>query len=110
MRDGEAVDVNVADDEARAGLEELEDGLKFAPGDGGRGEAAAVNGDAEFFRDGGKAGDVIGMLVGDEDGGEGFRVDVDGGEALEGFLAGEASVDEDASAIGRDESRITVGG
>jgi hypothetical protein len=30
---------------------------------------------------------VVGMLVGDEDGIEGFGIDVDGGEALKGFLA-----------------------
>lgn len=108
--DGEAIDVDVADGETGAGLEEFEDGLEFAPRDGGRGEAAAVDGDPEFLGDGGEAGDVVGMLVGDEDGGEGFGVDVDGGEALEGFLAAEAGVDEDAGAVGRDEGGVAVGG
>ena len=108
--DGEAIDADVADDEAGAGLEEFEDGLEFSPGDGRGGEAAAVDGDAEFLGDGGEAGDVVGMLVGDEDGGERFGVDVDGGEAFEGFLAGEAGVDEDAGAVCGDEGGVAVRG
>jgi hypothetical protein len=108
--DGKAIDVDVAYAEAGAGLEELEFGLELAPGDGGGGEAAAVDRDAEFFRDGGEAGDVVGMLVGDQDGGEGFGIDVDGGQALEGFLTAETSVDEDAGPPGGDQSRVAVGG
>ena len=101
--DGEAVDVDIADDEAGAGLEEFEDGLELAPGDGGGGEAAAVDGDAELLRDGGEAGDVVGMLVSNNDGGQRFGVDVDGGQALEGFLAAQTGVDEDAGSLGGDE-------
>ena len=66
--DGEAIDVDIADGEAGSGLEEFQDGLELAPGDGGGGEAAAVDRDAELFRDGGEAGDMVGMLVRNNDG------------------------------------------
>ncbi len=108
--DGEAVDVDIADAKAGAGLEEFEDGLEFTPGDGGGGEAAAIDGDAKFLRDGGEAADVVGMLVGNNDGRERFGGDVDGGEALEGFFAAQAGVDEDAGAFGSDQSRIAITG
>lgn len=44
--------------------------------------------------------------MGDEDGVEGFGIDIDGGEALEGFLAAESGVDQEAGAAGGDEGRI----
>ena len=100
---GEAVDVDIADDEAGAGLEEFENGLELAPGDGGGGEAAAVDGDAELFRDGGEAGDVVGMLVRNNDGGQRFGVDVDSGQALESFFAAQTGVDEDACSLSGDQ-------
>jgi hypothetical protein len=47
------------------------------------------------------------MLVGDEDRRERFRIDVDGLEPFERFLARKSSVDEESSALGSDQRGIT---
>jgi hypothetical protein len=106
VRDGEAGDVDIADGEAGAGLKEFELRSELAPIDGGRGEAREIDGDAEFFGDGLETVGVIVMLVRDEDGGELFGRDTRGGEAFEGLLAGEASIDEEAGSLGGNESGV----
>ena len=60
---------------------------------GGRGHE---DGQAKLFGHDVQAGDVVGVLVGDEDGGERLGRDALGGEAAAGFAAGEAAVDEHA--------------
>jgi hypothetical protein len=110
VRDGEAIDFDIADSEARSGLEEREARDEFAPGDGGRGQERAVDRDVELAGDGGDAGDVIGVLVGDEDGVDGFGIDIDGGETLEGFLAAQSGVDQDSGAAGGDQGGVAGAG
>ena len=107
--DGEAVDVDVADDEAAAGLEELELGGEFAPRNFGSREPGAVDRDVELLGDGREAGDVVRVFVGDEDRVEGSRVGADGREAFEGFLAAEAGVDQQARAVGGDQRGVAGG-
>jgi hypothetical protein len=43
---------------------------------------------------------MIGVLVGDEDGGEAFRIDTRGGQPLERFLSAQPGIDEDAGVTG----------
>lgn len=106
MGNGEAIDFDIADSEARSGLEERKAGDKFAPRNGGSGQERTIDWNIKFAGDGGDAGNVVGMLVGDEDGVEGFGIDGDGGEALEGFLAAQSGINEDAGAAGGDKSRV----
>jgi hypothetical protein len=108
--DGEAVDVDIADGEGGAGLEEFELGDEFAPGDRGCGEARAIDGNAKLLRDGGEAGDVVGMFVRYKDSVEGFGIDSNGGQALKSFFAAETCVDEDAGSRGGDEGGISGAG
>ena len=72
MRNSEGVDIDIADGECRPGLEQFELRGELAPGfgrqDGGRGEARDVDGNVQLAGDGAQTGDVIGMLVGNEDG------------------------------------------
>jgi hypothetical protein len=52
-----------------------------------------------------QAGDVIGMLVGDEDGVEVFQVLADGREALAELLHAQAGVHQDARLVGGQQAR-----
>ena len=93
MRDGEGVHEHVGDFKARAGVEEpaietgFEDVFKFVLGG-----AVAVNGDVEFLRDAGESLNVVGVFVGDENGGEIFRRAPDAGEALADLARAEPGV------------------
>ena len=73
---------------------------------GGLGEE---DGDAQAAGEDGEAGDVVLMLVGDEDGVEGGGVFAGEGHALEEFAAGEAGVDEQAGAGGGDDRGVALG-
>jgi len=73
---------------------------------GGLGE---VDGDTQAAGEGGEAGDVVVMLVGDEDGVQGGGVFVGDGHALEEFTAGEAGVDEQAGVGGGDDRGVALG-
>lgn len=110
VRDGEAVDLNVADGETGTSLEEFEVGLVFTPGNGRGGQAGAIDRDVQFLGDGGEAADVVAVFVGDQDGGDRFRLNADRGEALEGFLAAKPGVDEDAGPRGGDQRGIAGAG
>jgi len=96
VRDGKRGDVDIADGERCAGLELFELGRVFAPRNRGRGEARDVDGDVEFFGDRREAGDVIGVLVSDQDGVDRFGIDAGGGAAFEGLFAAQSGVDEEA--------------
>ena len=110
VRDGEAGDVDIADREAGAGLKQLKLGRPiapiFIPCDGGRGQARKVDRDAQLAGDDLQAVDVIGMLVRDEDGGEGFRIFTDGEETLEGLFTGQSGVDQETGPPGGNEGGI----
>ena len=106
VRDGERVDVDIADGEGLAGLNGLDaaqalaesvgqnalEGLHCGLGDVERGFPEA--------EDLGEAVAVIGVLVGDEDCVEAVDVTFDGGEAGESFALAEAGVNEDAGSLG----------
>ena len=73
---------------------------------GGFGE---VDGDAQAAGEDGEAGDVVLVLVGDEDGVERGGIFVGEGHALEQFAAGEAGVDEQAGVGGGDDRGVALG-
>ncbi len=73
---------------------------------GGFGEE---DGDVEAAGEDGEAGDVVDVLVGDEDGVEGRGVFSGDGHAAEELAAGEAGVDEDSGAGGGDDGAVAFG-
>ena len=106
VRNGERVDVDVADGEALPSLNRFDAAEAFAEGVGqdaleglhrGLGDVKRRFPDAEDL---GEAVAVIGMLVSDEDGVETVDIAPDGGEAGEGFALSEAGVNEDVGAFG----------
>ncbi len=110
VRDREAGDVDIADGEAGAGLKQFELRRSIAPvvvpGDGRRGHAGNVNGNAQLAREHLQPGDVIGMLMRDQDRGERVRVVSGGVEAYERFLGGESGVNEETGPLGGNEGAI----
>lgn len=58
------------------------------------GQTASLGGVA--LDEGGQAGNVVAVFVGDEDGVKARRVFAGSGEALKGLLAAESGVDQDA--------------
>lgn len=106
--EGEGLHGEVAEVDAGAGLECLDGGGRTAPVDGRGGEVGEEDGDAaaESAVDDGEAGDMVGVLMGDEDGVEAGGVLADEGEAAEGLFAVEAGIDEDAGLLRGDESGI----
>ena len=102
VRDGEGMDVDVADGETLAGLDGLHAAEAFAESvgedalegvHGGLGDVERGFPEAEDLRE---AVAVIGVFVGDEDGVETIEIAADGGEAGQGFAFSEAGVNEDA--------------
>ncbi len=73
---------------------------------GGFGEE---DGDLEAAGKDGEAGDVVLVLVGDEDGVELCRVFSGERQALEKLAAGEAGVDQDAGAGAGDDGAVAFG-
>jgi hypothetical protein len=109
VRDGEAGDVDIADGEARAGLKQLQVRRMvgdWIPGNGRRGEARNVDGNTQLAGDDLQTVNMIGMLMGDENCGERFGGAAGGVETLEGFLAGEAGVDQETGPLSRDQRGI----
>jgi hypothetical protein len=112
VRDGEGVNVNVADGETLAGLDGFdaakapaegvgEDALKGVHG--GFGDVERRFPEAENLR---KAVAVVGVFVGDQDGVEAIDFATDGGEARKGFAFAEAGVDENAGGLGFEQGEI----
>lgn len=109
VREGEGLDVEVAEVEGCARLESFQRR---------RGGAAEVeqrrrlvreknrDAGAELAVDDGQAGDVVGVFVGDEDSVETGGVFIDGGEACEGLLAVDPGVNEDAGLFRGEKDRI----
>ncbi len=108
VRDSEAVDFDVADREARAGLKTLEARCGVFPIDQRRGLMCHVDRGRSFFCEAHEAGDVIAMLVGDEDGVEAAGLFADGRKAPGEFLETEAGVDQDTGAV-RGQQRTIAG-
>jgi hypothetical protein len=108
VRDAEALHLDIADLETGAGLERLEDGDGFVPVNGRTGEAREVERRRflETAREDGKAGDVVGMLVGDEDGVERMEVLTDRGKAFAELAHTEPGVDENARFVGSEEGSV----
>ncbi len=112
VRDGEGVDVDIADTKALAGLngfnaaEALAEGLgenALKNAHGGLGDVKRTLPETEDLRE---TIAMIGVLVGDEDGVEMIEVGFDGREAGESFTFTEASVNKDAGAFGFEQSKI----
>ncbi|HEY1471137.1 MAG TPA: hypothetical protein VGF61_19000 [Candidatus Acidoferrum sp.] len=112
VRDGEGVDVDVADTKTLAGLygfnaaEALaesfrENALKNAHG--GLGDVKRTLPETEYLRE---AVAMIGVFVSDEDGVEMIEVAFDGGETGKSFAFTEASVNKDAGAFGFEQRKI----
>ena len=102
MRDGERMDVNVADGETLASLDgfDASEALAESVGQnalegfhGGLGDIERRLPEAEDLRE---AVTMIGVFVGNEDRVEAIDVALDSGEAGEGFALSEAGVNEDA--------------
>jgi hypothetical protein len=106
VRDGESVNVDVADGETLAGLDGFDAAETLA-------ESIRQNALESFHRrlsdvergfpeaeDLRQAVAVVGVLVGDEDRVEAIDVALDGSEASEGFALSEAGVNEDAGGFG----------
>ena|SRR5882757_4308569 len=102
VRDGECVDVYIADGEALAGLDRFDAAEALAKGVGedalqgfhrGLGDVEGRFPEAEDLRE---AIAVVGVLVGDEDRIEVVDIATNGGEAGEGFALSKAGVNEDA--------------
>ncbi len=68
-----------------------------------------VNRNAEFACGDSKAGHVVRVLVGDDDGVEGRGIFVDEAHAAEEFAAAEASVDENPGIAAGDDGAIALG-
>jgi len=102
VRDGEGMDVDVADRKALAGMDGFDAAEAFAKGvgkdalEGVHGGLGNVERGFPEAEDLGEAVAVVGVLVGDEDGVETIEIAADGGEAGESFAFSEASVNEDS--------------
>ena len=93
----ESVHGDIADVEGRDCFKEFEVQKRFGLAlNGFLSEPVAVNGDFQFGAKHGERGNVIGMLVGDQDSREGFGGFANGGEALMDFAGAEAGIDENA--------------
>ena len=106
VRDGEAGDINIAHLKRGAGREQLELGrVVFGPRrvlaeNRRRRQPRHVNRDVELAGDHLQARDVVAVLVRDQDRSQSVGVDADGVKALEGFLARESRIYQQARALG----------
>ena len=110
VRHAEGVHGQVADLEGGAGGEEAEVQARGGLGlDDFLGEAVAVDGNLVLGAEDGEALDVVAVLVGDEDAGEGFRGAVEGEEALANLASAEAGINEDAGVVGFEIGAVAGG-
>jgi hypothetical protein len=112
VRDGEGVDVDVADTEALARLNGFNATESFAEGlgenalknaHGGFGDEERSLPETENLR---KTVAVIGVFVSDEDSVEVIEVALDGGEAGKSLAFTETSVNKDAGAFGFEQGKV----
>ncbi len=112
VRDGEGVDINVADGEALACLDGFDAAKASAEGIGEDTLQGVHGGFGDIERSFPKAEDLgeavamVGVFVSDQDGVEAIDFATDGGEAGEGFAFAEASVDENAGGLGFEQGEI----
>jgi hypothetical protein len=106
---GEARYIEIADCKAATGLKSFQRRLRITPYDVGRSAMREVNRDGmtTMFCQSRQAADMIVVLVGNQDGIKRVDIFADGSQALGNFAAAEAGIDQDASAIRSNESRIT---
>jgi len=110
VRDGESIHQHVADFKGGAGGKDLEfQRQSERGGDGIAGKPVAVDRDAQFRRQAGKALDMVGMLVGDEDAGEAFGRAANGEEALADLASAQAGIDEEAGLVRFEVGAIAAG-
>lgn len=83
--------------------------LLEGPDGGVLGGAIAIDGDVKFVGDTEQTADMVGMFVGDKDGGKIFRGTANGGEALADLARREAGIHENTGAIGFDIGAIAGG-
>ena len=118
VRDGEGVDINVADGEALAGVDGFDAAEALAEGfrqdaaellHGGLGNVERRFPEAQDLR---QTVAVVGVLVSDEDGVEAVNVALDSREPGKSFAFAEAGVNEDTSGFGFEQGQIarTAGG
>jgi hypothetical protein len=118
VRNGEGVNVNVADGETLAGLDGFDAAKALAEGvrknalqgiHGGFGDVEGGFPNAQDLR---KAVAVVRVFVSDQDGVEAIDFAADGGEASKGFAFAETGVNEDAGGLGFEQREIarTAGG
>ena len=99
--DGEGFDGEVSEGEGLPGFKEFPSGVagEFRT-EVFHGGPVAVDGDAVAAGEDVKAGDVVAVFVGDEDGVEVAQGPPEGEEAVFDLFAAEAGVDEDADGVG----------
>lgn len=109
VRDGKAVDLEIAHAEGRTGLKGFERRSVVVPVDRARRERGHVNRDAAvaMAREGAETAHMIGVFVADEDGVNRIERFTDGIEAGLGFALAQTGIDENARAAGGDESAIS---
>lgn len=110
VRQRERLDREVADFKARAGGEQPEFGAHAGDTfDFVLGGAIAVNGQVQFVRESFQAGDVITVLMGDENGREIFRRAADAGQALADLSHAESRVHQHARLAGFNITAVAGG-
>lgn len=93
--DGEGFDFKISDGEASTSGENVVVELGFQLAFGSfLGGAVPINGDTQLAGKRGQPGDMVAVLVGDEDAGQGFGHAADQAEALTDLAPAEARVDE----------------
>ncbi len=109
MWHGKAFDLEIAESEARAGLEKLPVGAVFQPGlYGAGGGMVGEDLDRPVARQSADAGGVIAVLVCEEDGIDAFERLADGGQQLRDSPGRETGVDEHARVLGLEQGAIAL--
>ena len=107
VRDGKAIDFDIAHAERGARLETIQPRRELAPGNGRRSQASDEDRYIEQPRQSHQAADVIGMLVRDQDGIQLFGVFIDQCQPGQNVAPAQPGVDKDARFFGTDESGIS---
>jgi hypothetical protein len=107
MRNREALNLQVAELDSCSGLEHFYWRGPAAPFDQVAGKLGQENRAFQFPGDRTESGDVIAVLVRDENRVDLLRILADGAEALERFPTAESGVNQDSCAISTDECAIT---
>jgi hypothetical protein len=101
--DGETVYIDVADGDGRARLEQLELSRMSAPVDRRRGEMRHIYGHFHPFGDSGQTGDMIAMLVGNEDTIQSFGLLTNRSESLHSLAHAQTGIHQQPRLLGCDK-------